>query len=271
MTTPELLSDFGAVDGAVDLVPASRAGAGTRRFLLWDLPLRVFHWSLVAAVTTAIVTGELGGAWMPWHGRAGLAIVGLLVFRVVWGVVGSATSRFTQFAPTPPRVAAYLRGRWRGVGHNPLGALSVFALLALLSAQAVTGLFGNDDIAFAGPLNHLVDDGLGSRVTGWHRLLADGLFVLLALHVLAIAFHVVVKRHRLIRPMITGRQDVAPGTPLPKATRGLGRFGLLAAVSLAAVAVLALAGAGESPVASTPSQAATAAVVAKTPASAPSW
>jgi cytochrome b len=267
MTTPELLSDFGTADGAVDRAPASRAGA--RRYVLWDLPLRVFHWSLVAAVTTAVVTGELGGAWMPWHGRAGLAIVGLLVFRIVWGFVGSATARFTQFAPTPARVLAYLRGRWRGVGHNPLGALSVFALLALLSAQAATGLFGNDDIAFAGPLNHLVDDGLGSRVTGWHRLLADGLFVLLALHLLAIAFHVIVKRHRLIRPMITGLQDVEPGTPLPKAARGLGRFGLLAAVSLAAVAVLALAGAGESPAASTPST--VSAVVAKTPASAPSW
>jgi len=269
MTTPELLSDFGAADGAVDPAPASRAGA--RRVLLWDLPLRVFHWSLVAAVTTAVVTGELGGAWMPWHGRAGLAIVGLLVFRVVWGVVGSATSRFAQFAPTPARVLAYLRGRWRGVGHNPLGALSVFALLALLSAQAATGLFGNDDIAFAGPLNHLVDDGLGARATGWHRLLADGLFVLLALHLLAIAFHVVVRRHRLIRPMITGLQDVEPGTPLPGPARGLGRFGLLAAVSLAAVAVLALAGAGESPLASAPPQSAAAAAVAKTPASAPSW
>src|SRR6202012_2342472 len=107
MTTPELLSDFGPAEGAIDLAPASRAGA--RRFLLWDLPLRVFHWSLVAAVTTAIVTGELGGAWMPWHGRAGLAIVGLLVFRIVWGFVGSATARFTQFAPTPARVLAYLR------------------------------------------------------------------------------------------------------------------------------------------------------------------
>jgi cytochrome b len=206
---------------------------------------------------------------MAWHGRAGLAIVGLLVFRVVWGVVGSATSRFAQFAPWPSRVLAYLRGRWRGVGHNPLGALSVFALLGLLSLQAATGLFGNDDIAFAGPLNHLVDDGTGARVTGWHRLLADGLFVLLALHVLAVAFHVVVKKHRLIRPMINGLQDVEPGLPLPKSARSLGRFGLLAAVSLAAVAVLAIAGAGEAPAVST--NATTAAVAAKAAASAPAW
>ena len=133
MSAPELLSDFGAVDGGSPLEAA--APAGMRRIVLWDLPLRVFHWSLMAAVTAAIVTGELGGAWMPWHGRAGLLIVGLLVFRVVWGVLGSATSRFTHFAPSPGRLLAYLRGRWRGVGHNPLGALSVFALLGLLFAH----------------------------------------------------------------------------------------------------------------------------------------
>jgi cytochrome b len=242
MSSPELLSDFGAADEAA----AARDAA--RRVVLWDLPLRVFHWSLVAAVTVAIVTGELGGAWMPWHGRAGLVIVGLLVFRVLWGVIGSATSRFAQFAPTPGRVLAYLRGRWRGVGHNPLGALSVFALLGGLSLQAATGLFGNDDIAFAGPLNHLVGDETGARATGWHRLLADGLIALVVLHLAALAFHVIVKRHRLVRPMITGRQELAPGVVLPR-PRGYGRFGLLSAVAVAATAVLALAGAGETPVA----------------------
>ena len=267
MTTPELLSDFGAVDGgSTVLAPDAPARAGARRILLWDLPLRVFHWSLVAAVTSAVITGELGGSWMVWHGRAGLLIVGLLVFRIVWGVVGSATSRFTHFVPSPGRVIAYLRGRWRGVGHNPLGALSVFALLGLLSLQAATGLFGNDDIAFAGPLNHLVDDTLGARATGWHRLLADGLFVLLALHLLAIAFHVIVKRHRLIRPMVTGLQDVDAGTPPPRPVRGYGRFGLLVAVSLAAVGVLALVGAGEAPAA-----AAAPAATARAAAPAPAW
>ena len=256
MSSPELLSDFGAVDAG------AATSSSTRRFLLWDLPLRVFHWSLVASVTTAIVTGELGGAWMAWHGRAGLAIVGLLVFRVVWGVVGSTTSRFAQFAPSPSGMLAYLRGRWRGIGHNPLGALSVFALLGLLSLQAATGLFGNDDIAFAGPLNHLVADTTGARATGWHRLLADGLFVLLALHLLAVAFHVLVKRHRLIRPMITGRQHVPAGQPMPAVPRAGSAFGLLVAVALAAAGVLALLGAGEAPVAAAP-------VAAKTQATAP--
>jgi cytochrome b len=264
MTSPDLRSDFGAIAGRA---PASRAGA--RRFLLWDLPLRVFHWSLVAAVTTAVVTGELGGAWMPWHGRAGLAVVGLLVFRIVWGCVGSTTSRFAHFAPSPASVRAYLRGRWRGIGHNPLGALSVFALLGLLSLQAATGLFGNDDIAFAGPLNHLVDDGAGARATGWHRVLAEGLFGLLALHLLAIAFHGIVKRHRLVRPMITGLQDAGPGVPPPRAVRGAARFGLLAAVSFAAAAVLALARAGQAP--DRPLPTAAAAAGARPPASAPAW
>ena len=269
MTTPELRSDFGVVDAALELAPAVPVRVGARRILLWDLPLRVFHWSLVVAVTTAIVTGELGGAWMVWHGRAGLTIVGLLVFRLVWGVVGSATSRFANFVPSPTSVLAYLRGRWRGIGHNPLGALSVFALLALLSLQAATGLFCNDDIAFSGPLNHLVGDETGSRLTGWHRLLADGLFVLLALHLLAVAFHVIIKRHRLIRPMITGLQDVDADVPLPRPARFGSRFGLLVAVSLAAVGVLALAGAGEAPSRAAPADA-SAPATTKT-AAAPSW
>ena len=268
MSTPELLSDFGAVDGGPTLLaPDASARAGARRILLWDLPLRVFHWALVAAVTTAVVTGEIGGPWMVWHGRAGLLIVGLLVFRMIWGVVGSATSRFTHFAPSPTSVLAYLRGRWRGVGHNPLGALAVFALLGLLTLQAATGLFGNDDIAFAGPLNHLVDDTLGSRLTGWHRLLAWGLFGLMALHLLAIAFHVVVKRHRLIRPMVSGVLEVDARTPLPKPVRGGGRFGLLVAVALAAAGVLALVGAGEAPVATATAPVAT----ARPAAAAPAW
>src|SRR3954470_15743124 len=198
MSSPEMLSDFGAVAGEGASRPVAAPHSPRARHRVWDLPLRVFHWSLAAAVTTAIVTAELGGSWMAWHGRAGLVIVGLLVFRIVWGIAGSATARFAAFAPTPSRLRRYLRGEWRGVGHNPLGALSVFAMLGLLALQAGTGLFGNDDIAFTGPLNAFVDETLGARLTGWHRLLANGLFVLLGLHVVAIAFHELVKRHRLL-------------------------------------------------------------------------
>jgi cytochrome b len=189
---------------------------------VWDLPLRLFHWGLLAAVTVAIVTGEVGGNWMNLHGLAGLAVVGLLAFRGVWGLVGSPTARFAQFFPTPGKVVAYLRGQWHGLGHNPLGAFSVFGLLGLLALQVGTGLFGNDEIAFTGPLNSLVEEELGLTLTGWHRQLVLLLFVLLALHISAIVFYRVVKKHNLVKPMLTGWTDATPAeaASLPPAGAG---------------------------------------------------
>ena len=178
------------------------------RIHLWDLPLRLFHWLLVLAVTVALITAQLGGAWMALHGKAGLSIVGLLVFRLVWGVIGSAHARFLSFLPTPSSLKAYLGGRWRGVGHNPLGALSVIALLGLLAAQATTGLFSNDDISFSGPLFALVDETLAGRLTGLHKQFSNVLWGLLALHVAAIAFYAVFKRDNLVKPMVTGWKEV---------------------------------------------------------------
>ena len=96
---------------------------------LWDLPTRLFHWLLAALVTAAFVTGLTGGNAMVWHGRLGLLILGLLTFRLVWGLVGSTYARFVQFVPGPKTMLTYLRGGWQGMGHNPLGALSVLALL----------------------------------------------------------------------------------------------------------------------------------------------
>ena len=181
------------------------------RIRLWDLPLRIFHWSLALAVTAAIITGKLGGPWMELHGKAGLAIVGLLAFRLVWGLIGSTHARFLRFAPTPAKLRAYLQGRWRGVGHNPLGAFAVFALLGLLAVQAGTGLFSNDDIAFSGPLFNAIDDALAGRLTGIHRQLADVLLALLVVHLAAIAFHLCVKKDNLLKPMMTGWKEVASG------------------------------------------------------------
>ena len=206
------------------------------RIRLWDAPLRLFHWSLVAAVGTLIVTGKLGGAWMPVHGYAGRAVVGLVVFRLVWGVVGSAPARFASFWPTPGRIAAYLRGQWQGVGHNPLGALSVLALLTLLALQAGTGLFGNDDIAYTGPLADLVSTDFSEQITHWHQRLANVLYVLLGLHVAAIAFYKLVKKHDLLRPMVTGWKQVPAQIPPP---RSAPRWALPVAAVLAAVAVYA--------------------------------
>lgn len=194
----------------LSLSTSHTAPAETQWVKVWDLPLRLFHWSLVLTMGSAIASGIAGGEWMTWHGRMGQAILGLLVFRWVWGVVGSRYARFSQFWPTPTQLRCYFQGKWQGVGHNPLGALSVLTLLSLLTIQAVLGLLSNDDIAFTGPLAQWVTEEQSLRLTGWHHQLATVLYGVIGLHLLAIVFHVVVKKHRLVRPMISGH------TPLPQ-------------------------------------------------------
>lgn len=214
----------------------------TVRVRVWDAPLRIFHGLLLAAVATAIATGLAGGDWMTWHARAGLAIVGLLAFRLAWGLVGSPTSRFSYFLPTPARVKAYLQGRWHGIGHNPLGALSVIALLTLLGAQVGTGLFSNDDIAFSGPLAPLLSEEQVSAWTGWHRWIINGLYGLIGLHLAAIAFHAIVKRDPLVPPMVTGWKRLPPeqaaqAPDLSGGTRWRRTLAWVLALALAAAAV----------------------------------
>jgi len=210
-----------------------------KRIRVWDLPTRLFHWLLAAAVVAAVSTGLLGGALMDWHGRIGLFIVGLLAFRLVWGIVGSTYARFVHFFPTPGKVAAYLRGEWRGEGHNPLGALSVFGLLALLTAQVATGLVGNDDITFRGPLFDLVTKDLSNRMTGIHYLLSNVLYVLVALHVAAILFYAHARKQNLVRPMLTGWKEGGEG----ESARGGGLVAFVAALSVAGAIVYGASGA----------------------------
>ncbi|TVP90346.1 MAG: cytochrome B [Pseudomonadaceae bacterium] len=174
---------------------------------VWDLPLRLFHWLLVLCVIGAIVTIQFKGEWMVWHERFGLAIIGLLSFRLVWGVLGSTHSRFISFFPTPGRLLDYLRGRWQGLGHNPLGALSVFALIGLFGFQAVSGLFSNDDIAFSGPLRNLVSSSLSGDISSLHRRAEDFLYILVGLHVLAIIVYRV-RGKKLVGPMLHGYKQV---------------------------------------------------------------
>ncbi|HEX6734994.1 MAG TPA: cytochrome b/b6 domain-containing protein [Azonexus sp.] len=211
----------------------------SKRLRLWDLPTRLFHWLLVAAVIAAIVSGQLGGNLIVWHGRIGLALVGLLVFRLLWGLCGSTYARFAHFFPSPARVRAYLRGEWREPGHNPLGAVAVFALLGVLGFQVLSGLFANDDIAFTGPLYELVGKELSDRLSGLHHRAATLLYVLLALHLAAIAFYGHVKKNNLVRPMITGWKDGADG----EHARGGGPVALVVALLVAVAAVYGASGA----------------------------
>lgn len=186
----------------------------TRVVQVWDLPLRIFHWVLVIAIAAAYVTAEFGGSeWAQWHGRIGCFVLALLVFRVVWGFIGTPHARFRNFVPTPARIATYVSGRWKGAGHNPLGALSVIALLLLLAAQVVTGLFANDDIAFAGPLSGWVGKGTSDHLTGWHQQLFYVLASVIALHLVAILFYLLVRGSNLIAPMITGKKVITAAEP----------------------------------------------------------
>ena len=184
---------------------------------VWDLPLRLFHWLLLIAVAGALISVQLKA--MDWHGRFGLAVLGLLTFRLVWGFIGSTHARFLSFVPRPSVLMDYLRGRWSGLGHNPLGALSVFAILGLLVWQSISGLFADDVIAYTGPLRSLVSGDTASWVTGWHSRMEWVIYGLIALHLGAIAFHEVIKRERLIKPMLTGFKRDPTGS-LPAAAGG---------------------------------------------------
>jgi len=211
----------------------------SQRIRLWDLPTRLFHWLLVLAVVGAVVSGQIGGKLIELHGKIGLAIVGLIAFRIVWGFTGSTYARFAQFWPTPARVRVYLKGEWRGMGHNPLGGLSVVTLLLLLTAQVASGLFANDDITFTGPLYALIDKSLSDRLSGHHHLLSNLLIGLVVLHVGAVIFHGRVKKDDLIKPMLTGWKEGASGEP----ARGGGVLALIVAVILAGTAICGASGA----------------------------
>ena len=186
---------------------------------LWDLPTRIFHWTLLACVAGAFATGLTGGGLMDWHGRLGYVVAGLLAFRLVWGLVGATHSRFLTFLPSPSSVIAYLRGRWNGVGHNPLGAFSVFGMLAVLLFQVGTGLFANDDIAFTGPYNILVSKDFETLATSLHKTNVWLIGLLVATHIGAIAFYKLVKKDDLIRPMLDGRKSVPEAVPDPQPGR----------------------------------------------------
>lgn len=172
---------------------------------IWDLPTRLFHWLLAISITGALVTINLGGAWMDWHVRFGIASFVLLLFRVIWGVIGPRYARFSQFLRSPAKTLAYLRDSkgTRHAGHNPLGAWSVIALLSLFLFQSSTGLFANDDVMTQGPLAQFVSNDTVALFTRLHRLSEYVLYALIVLHIGAIAFYSF-RGEGLVKPMVTG-------------------------------------------------------------------
>lgn len=179
---------------------------------VWDLPTRLFHWALVVLIGLSWWTAEEGPIEL--HIWSGLAILALLIFRLLWGLFGSSTARFSGFVRGPAAILAYVRDvkGWRGLGHNPLGALSALALIVLISAQVGLGLFNMDSDGFVGgPLAHHIDLEALEVVHDLHEDLFDILLVFIGLHIAAILFYRLVFRKGLTWPMITGRAELAPG------------------------------------------------------------
>ena len=178
---------------------------------VWDLPTRLFHWLLVALIAFSWWTAE--EHYYDLHLWSGIAVLTLIFFRLLWGLFGSSTARFANFVRGPSAVRDYLRGTWRGIGHSPLGALSVVALLGLIALQAGLGLFASDeDGLLLGPLSGFVSGGTSEEVAELHEDLFDVLLVVIGIHVAAVLFYWVAKKQNLIGPMITGSAKRDPDT-----------------------------------------------------------
>jgi cytochrome b len=210
--------------------PASRPGetpqagpdaGGARTVRVWDIPVRLFHWLLVALLGVCWYTGEVSGIdEMTWHMRCGYAVLGLVLFRVMWGLVGSTTARFSHFLRGPREGIAYAAGLVRRkpahyLGHTPLGGWMIALLLVSLLVQTVTGLFANDDVMTEGPLMGLVAKSTSDWLTTIHKWNFELLLVLAGAHVAAVLLHLVVLRENLIVPMLSGRKRLAADRPDP--------------------------------------------------------
>lgn len=183
---------------------------------VWDAPTRLFHWSLVLLFAGMWFSGKQGGDWLHYHIWCGEAIAVLLLFRLIWGVLGSETARFSQFVKGPATIRLYLRGELpEPLGHNPLGGLMVLALLAVLLLQVGSGLFASDvdSYTFDGPLAKLISSGLSESITGFHKLLFNGILLLAAIHVTAIVAYRLLKKQNLVRPMLTGYKPLSGEPP----------------------------------------------------------
>lgn len=183
---------------------------------VWDLPTRFFHWALVACVIGLAITGTVGGNAMVWHFRFGYTVLALLLFRIIWGLVGGRWSRFGAFIYAPQSVINYLKGQGKpehGVGHSPIGAGSVFAMLGLLVAQVGTGLLSDDEIAFAGPLTRFVSNAVVSLSTNYHKNIGKWvLLALVVLHIAAIVYYLS-RKHNLVSAMLHGDKELVVQAP----------------------------------------------------------
>ena len=197
---------------------AGEAAPEPRKIAIWDLPTRLFHWTLAALIAFSWWTAEEHEDDL--HIWSGLAVLSLLIFRILWGIFGSSTARFASFVRGPRAVLGYLQGQWRGIGHNPLGALSVIALLGLTMLQVGLGLIASDeDGLMQGPLASLVSPDTSEAAVDLHEDLFDVLLIFIGIHVAAIIFYKL-RGKSLFRPMITGKGDPEEGVEPMKPGKG---------------------------------------------------
>jgi len=177
---------------------------------VWDLPTRIFHWLLAALILFS--WWSVKNHHTDWHIWSGIAILTALIFRLLWGFFGSSTARWASFVRGPASVFAHLRGRWNGIGHTPLGALSVVAMLVAVAIQVGLGLVSQDeDGIYAGPLARLISSDASDTARDIHELWFNVILFLIVLHIAAIAFYRL-RGRKLTRSMITGRAVLDPGT-----------------------------------------------------------
>ncbi len=203
---------------------------------VWDVPTRLFHWAIVILVGFSWLCAER--SWMDWHVLSGYTIFALLLFRVAWGFVGSDTARFTRFLASPLAAVRHLMHLTRRepdheVGHNAAGGWMVLVMLLLLAVQVGTGLFSNDDILTQGPLADRVDKSTSDWLSHVHSINFKLIEIAVAAHILAVLTYAVLKRHDLVRPMVTGRKQLPADMPAPR----------MASLWLAALLVVVAAGA----------------------------
>jgi cytochrome b len=211
-----------------------------RKVLVWDAPTRLFHWLAAFLVAAAYGTWRLN--WMDWHAWIGDALLALLIFRLLWGLLGSETARFSAFLAGPGRVAHHLaralrREPDRQIGHNPAGGWMVMLLLALMLGETLTGIYVNNDVADEGPLTELVPAPIANLITDLHSILWRALVAAVALHLIAILVYGVAKHQNLVLPMITGRKRLPENVGQPRLA-GPARALLLFACSALAAAAL---------------------------------
>ncbi len=214
-----------------------------RRVFVWDVPVRLFHWTLLVLMVALVITGEFLDDVIELHATLGHAALTLVLFRLMWGAVGSSYARFPQFVRGPGVVISYVRSLMSRrsehvVGHNPLGGYMVMVLLIAVLSQAILGLFANDDLLFDGPFAYMVSKEISNLMTGLHEDLFHVLLVLVSLHVAAVVWHKLFMGENLLTAMFTGYKELPPDVEATDAQGG----GVLLAITLLAISVVVVYG-----------------------------